>query len=81
MKRISFFNWSLMLVVLVSGLVVTGCSEDEEGFSLTKSDVVGFWEVYEATEDGETFSDYIQKHLKKVHSMIEKNYKIITQHA
>ena len=33
------------------------------------------------TEDGETFSDYIQKHLKKVYSMIEKNYKIITQHA
>lgn len=74
MKRISFFNWSLMLVVLVSGLVVTGCSEDEEGFSLTKSDVVGFWEVYEATEDGETFdinSGYITINLKS-----DNNYRV-----
>lgn len=63
-----------MLVVLVSGLVVTGCSEDEEGFSLTKSDVVGFWEVYEATEDGETFdinSGYITINLKS-----DNNYRV-----
>ena len=30
MKRISFFSWSLMLAVLVSGLVVTGCESDDE---------------------------------------------------
>ena len=74
MKRISFFSWSLMLVVLVSGLVLTGCSEDEEGFSLTKFDVVGFWEVYEATEDGETFdinSGYITINLKS-----DNNYRV-----
>ena len=36
MKRISFFSWSLMLVVLVSGLVFTGCSEDEEETPMDK---------------------------------------------
>lgn len=40
MKRISFFSWSLMLAVLVSGLVVTGCeSDDEEKPTLTPSEL------------------------------------------
>lgn len=44
MKRISFFNWSLMLVVLVSGLVVTGCSEDEEDkFDYPMEALYGTW--------------------------------------
>lgn len=44
MKRINFFNWSLMLVVLVSGLVVTGCSEDEEDkFNYPLETLYGTW--------------------------------------
>ena len=45
MKRISFFSWSLMLVVLVSGLVFTGCSEDdEEKFDYPMETLYGTWE-------------------------------------
>ena len=44
MKRISFFSWSLMLVVLVSGLVFTGCSEDEEDkFNYPLETLYGTW--------------------------------------
>lgn len=44
MKRISFFSWSLMLAVLVSGLVVTGCeSDDDEGFNYPMETLYGTW--------------------------------------
>lgn len=44
MKRISFFSWSLMLAVLVSGLIVTGCSEDEDNeFNYPMETLYGTW--------------------------------------
>ena len=54
MKRISFFNWSLMLVVLVSGLVVTGCSEDEEEDFFDKTLILGSWSNKTIQKEGET---------------------------
>lgn len=55
MKRISFFSWSLMLAVLVSGLVVTGCSEDEEEKeSFDKTLILGSWSNKTIEKEGET---------------------------
>lgn len=54
MKRISFFSWSLMLVVLVSGLFVTGCSEDDGEESFDKALILGSWSNKTIQKEGET---------------------------
>ena len=57
--RNKFFYFPLILVILVLGMtMLNSCSNDDEGIVLTKSDVVGNWEVYEAVEKGETIQIY-----------------------
>lgn len=54
MKRISFFSWSLMLAVLVSGLVVTGCESDESKIEKSYRQ----W-VYENIDDPSTLKEIV----------------------
>ena len=53
MKRISFFSWSLMLAVLVLGLVMAGCSEDEED-AFDKTLILGSWSNKTIKTEGDT---------------------------
>lgn len=86
MKRISFFSWSLMLAVLVSGLVVTGCSEDEN-MAITEPEEVEFTLDYSFAESGsmtratgsEIYATFYDKYIKtkvltpKTYSLTFKN--------
>ena len=53
--------------MMVSGLVMSSCSSDDDGIKLTQSDVVGYWDVYKAVENGKTIdinSGFITINLK-----------------